>query len=266
MFDLYLFNTIINTIWYIFTILFVLYRFTSFFSYIYNFSRFCGKIFTGIKYVYNYINSKNIHNYHNIDIESQLRPKTTFQKFKEAVQQKWAKMFGKSSSNHNDVPKYETMYPLVETTAFHNSSTFQRNSSDLGATFREGNSSNYTSNYNLEQQLFDDKINELMNTQSNYYDVDLPGVVLTSTSNSKVTFKIPVEERIDLESIKEQMENDIEEMINDINILSSEDSSNTEVEKITKKIKLETDTPYRITKSYSDSDSESEPLFHKYME
>lgn len=49
--DLYLFNTIINTIWYLFTILFVLYRFTSFFSYIYNFSKFCYKLWNGIVYI-----------------------------------------------------------------------------------------------------------------------------------------------------------------------------------------------------------------------
>ena len=55
MIDLYLFNTIVNTIWYIFTILFVLYRFTSFFSYIYNFVRFCGKLFNGIYFVYDQI-------------------------------------------------------------------------------------------------------------------------------------------------------------------------------------------------------------------
>lgn len=48
--NLYLFNTIVNTIWYIFTVIFLLYKFTSFFSYIYNFLRFCGKLWTWIEW------------------------------------------------------------------------------------------------------------------------------------------------------------------------------------------------------------------------
>jgi len=56
MFDLYLFNTIINALWYLFTVLFVLYRYTKFFTYIYNFVRFCGKLVTGASYVYSFIN------------------------------------------------------------------------------------------------------------------------------------------------------------------------------------------------------------------
>jgi hypothetical protein len=56
MFDLYLFNTIINALWYLFTVLFVLYKYTKFFTYIYNFVRFCGKLVTGASYVYSFIN------------------------------------------------------------------------------------------------------------------------------------------------------------------------------------------------------------------
>uniref|UniRef100_A0A6C0H6F8 Uncharacterized protein n=1 Tax=viral metagenome TaxID=1070528 RepID=A0A6C0H6F8_9ZZZZ len=55
MIDLYLFNTVINMIWYIFTILFVLYRFTSFFSYIYNFLRFCANLWTWVTWGWNEI-------------------------------------------------------------------------------------------------------------------------------------------------------------------------------------------------------------------
>lgn len=61
--DLYLFNTVINTLWYLFTILFVLYKFTSFFSYVYNFVRFLGKLWSGINWCKNhmvtYINKKS---------------------------------------------------------------------------------------------------------------------------------------------------------------------------------------------------------------
>lgn len=55
MIDLYLFNTVMNTIWYVFTILFVLYRFTSFFSYIYNFLRFCANLWSWITWGWNEI-------------------------------------------------------------------------------------------------------------------------------------------------------------------------------------------------------------------
>jgi hypothetical protein len=89
MFNLYLFNTIINTIWYLFTILFVLYKFTSFFSYIYNFIKFCGKLFTWIKYLYDeiiiYLQKKRGYKYTLLnDLESQRtqQNKTYFQKIK----------------------------------------------------------------------------------------------------------------------------------------------------------------------------------------
>lgn len=61
--DLYLFNTIVNSVWYLFTILFVLYRFTSFFSYAYNFVLFCRDLYQytrqGFTYIYNYIRSQS---------------------------------------------------------------------------------------------------------------------------------------------------------------------------------------------------------------
>jgi len=44
MIDIYLIQTILNICWYIFSIIFVLYKFTSFFSYIFNFIKFLGKI------------------------------------------------------------------------------------------------------------------------------------------------------------------------------------------------------------------------------
>lgn len=51
MIDIYFVNSIINIIWYIFSILFVLYKFTSFFTYIYNFGKFLGKLTQNIFYV-----------------------------------------------------------------------------------------------------------------------------------------------------------------------------------------------------------------------
>lgn len=51
MIDIYFVNSVINIIWYIFSILFVLYKFTSFFSYIYNFGKFLGQLTQGVFYV-----------------------------------------------------------------------------------------------------------------------------------------------------------------------------------------------------------------------
>ena len=51
--NLYLINTILNTISTTFTLLFLLYRFTSLFSYIVGFVKFCGKLFNGIVYLKN---------------------------------------------------------------------------------------------------------------------------------------------------------------------------------------------------------------------
>jgi hypothetical protein len=51
MIDIYFIQSILNIIWYIFSILFVLYKFTSFFSYIWNFIKFLGKFTKGVVYV-----------------------------------------------------------------------------------------------------------------------------------------------------------------------------------------------------------------------
>lgn len=51
--DLFYFGAVFNLIWNIFTILFVLYRFTSFFTYMFGFIRFCGRIASNAKYFFN---------------------------------------------------------------------------------------------------------------------------------------------------------------------------------------------------------------------
>jgi len=53
--NLYFFNTILNIFSTSFTILFLLYRFTSLFTYIIGFLKFCGKLFKGILYIKNKI-------------------------------------------------------------------------------------------------------------------------------------------------------------------------------------------------------------------
>lgn len=60
--DIYLLSTITNIVWYIFTILFVLYRFTTFFSWIWNFLIFLGNLMSVFKWLGNKINY--IYNYY----------------------------------------------------------------------------------------------------------------------------------------------------------------------------------------------------------
>lgn len=140
MIDLYLFNTIINTIWYIFTILFVLYRFTSFFSYIYNFVRFCGKLFNGIYFVYDqiriYIRKRRGYVYlQSDDIEAQDRDillpdqnfkhKTLLQKCKDYFSKQYDyyyfKIFGKRRNNQTFRRDHINPIHLTETTFSSNS-------------------------------------------------------------------------------------------------------------------------------------------------
>jgi len=280
MFDLYLFNTIVNTVWYIFTILFVLYRFTSFFSYIYNFSRFCGKLFTGVHYIYT-LTTKNFYRYQNIDVESQIRPKSTFEKFKETCKKKWAQLFGKSSAT--SIPKYETVFPLVETTTLHNSSGYHPNSSGYhpNSSGYHPNSSGYhpnssrpsysfnnseqgikssiypPSNSILEKQLFDQKMDELMDDNSHYYD---PNYVSITSSDNKVKFSIPEYDEIPI-TVSDETPNTLQIIHEAMDELDKEAEETGSSEKVVKKIRFNTNS---IIKSYSDSDSESEPLFHKY--
>lgn len=49
--DFYFLTSLVNMLWQIFTILFVLYRFTSFFSMMYNFVLFLGKLLKGVYYI-----------------------------------------------------------------------------------------------------------------------------------------------------------------------------------------------------------------------
>ena len=125
MFDLYLFNTIINVLWYLFTVLFVLYRYTKFFSYIYNFVKFCGKLVTGASYVYSFINPVP-----QVDLEAQYlqenrnNRKTLYSKCKGYIVKNYnyyyRKIF-KTGNEYNECSELtanrnnQTVFPLVET-------------------------------------------------------------------------------------------------------------------------------------------------------
>lgn len=124
MFDLYLFNTIINVIWYIFTILFVLYKFTSFFTYIYGFVKFCTKtvgwITWGVDKVKLFIDQQTGYSNSDIDTDTdtdtdeepiQTKP-TIMQNLKKKARIVWYYAFGKpkKQNTYYDIPLYETQH------------------------------------------------------------------------------------------------------------------------------------------------------------
>jgi hypothetical protein len=201
MIDLYLFNTVINLIWYIFTIIFLLYRFTSFFNYIYNFIRFCSRLFGGINYIYTqikiYINKKRGYVEINNDIQSHQtqnnmsfttetqRPTT----IRENIIQYWNygynMLFGKSNNNNN---RTNNMIPLVETT-MSNFPITNHNSFEIDKKLFGGSKINRSTIQNnlLEQQklnekqFFENTLNDL-SKESKFF------MRTTETNNSEKKF------------------------------------------------------------------------------
>ena len=276
MFDLYLFNTIVNTVWYIFTILFVLYKFTSFFSYIYNFFRFCGKIFTGTRYIYNYFN-KNVYR----DIESQNTPKSAFQKFRETCNTKWNKFYFKifGKQQPNIIPKYENVFPLVETTTLQNSSAYSFNTNspsfnhNNSSSFNHNNSSSFNhtkSSFNpnsiLETELFNKKMDELMDDNSHYFDTNYSSFTKDNLHNSNALFESKfIKQNISTNSNYTDI--DINADVDDNLVSNSEIEKEPLLTKIVKKIRFDDSVSYSNLQTYSDSDSESETEYkHKILE
>ncbi len=74
--DIYFFSTIVNVIWYMFTILFLLYRFTTFFSWIWDFLKFLVNLMSCFKwlgnkisYIYNYYYNGYRHPFNEIEYD-----------------------------------------------------------------------------------------------------------------------------------------------------------------------------------------------------
>lgn len=116
--DFYFLTSFINMCWQIFTILFVLYRFTSFFSMMYNFMLFVGKLFKGGLYVkdqislyisrqrgYSYLSDDEIVN---LPSNQQRQQESFFQKMYNKVTN-W--IFGRQ--NRTYIPLYETRTSYV---------------------------------------------------------------------------------------------------------------------------------------------------------
>lgn len=108
--DFYFLTSLINMFWQIFTILFVLYRFTSFFSMMYNFILFLGKLLKGVYYVKDqvtrYISKKRGYSYLNEEeVNGLYRTNTSwYDKIKSWI-------FG--NPRRTNIPLYETRTSFV---------------------------------------------------------------------------------------------------------------------------------------------------------
>lgn len=175
--DFYFITSFINMVWQIFTILFVLYRFTSFFSMMYNFILFLGKLLKGVYYIKDqvtrYIAKKRGYSYLN---DEQIRGlnrnnETWFDKIKSWI-------FGKP--RRTNIPLYETrtsfVHNISESNDFHytspNSATSPRSSRpDLDFENTMMNSSQYESsdfyvNRNLRSSIYPPPPNNHRRSQS----------------------------------------------------------------------------------------------------
>jgi len=102
--DFYFIAVVINMFWQIFTVLFVLYRFTSFFSMMYNFMLFLGKLLKGVFYIKDKISSfiSRRRGYSHIeDEDDDISPRqfSLFSRFR--------------TKRHMNMPLYETRESLV---------------------------------------------------------------------------------------------------------------------------------------------------------
>jgi len=124
--DFILFNSIVSSVWYLFTILFVLYRFTSFFTYMYGFVRFCKKLWDGLGYCWTqgYIYMQKRKGYIPVDLEinqnllDETQPKSTiqyvkesfFNAYKKAYSFVWGKPYPADTLQSPTIPMYKTQH------------------------------------------------------------------------------------------------------------------------------------------------------------
>ena len=103
MIDISVISAVLNIIWYFFTMLFFLYKFTSFFSYILNFGRFCWKLLTSVRYISNFLIYRQ--NYTPIETEYEnayiSENPSYFSKFKNNIKKIYHKAYYKIFKKHH---------------------------------------------------------------------------------------------------------------------------------------------------------------------
>lgn len=100
MIDISVISAVLNIIWYFFTMLFFLYKFTSFFSYILNFGRFCWKLLTSVRYISNFLIYRQ--NYTPIEREIYISENPSyFSKIKNNIKKTYHKAYYKIFKKHH---------------------------------------------------------------------------------------------------------------------------------------------------------------------
>ena len=138
--DFYFVYSVIDLVWKICSILFVLYRFTSFFSMIYDFFKFSGRLLKGLIYVKDqiviYIRKRNNYGIEQYDLP--IRQDSFFTKL-------YNKLF-KKNENHTYLPLYETRTENANNNDYLESKTF---------------------NFKNRDSIQNDEFNKLLNSNSN---------------------------------------------------------------------------------------------------
>lgn len=107
--DLFYFGAVFNLVWNIFTILFVLYRFTSFFTYMFGFIRFCGRIASSSTYYFNRLLKRPGNGYIRLPDDHDYEEPLINNAFTDNPTSIWARM----KSGYDTVKNYFTSNPSV---------------------------------------------------------------------------------------------------------------------------------------------------------
>lgn len=160
--DLYLFNTIINVIWYLFTIVFILYRYTSLFSYAINFLRFCNNLWSWSTFIYKksvtYLYKRETHNNEGLCTENE-KTMTFYQKTKNYMHSLYGKMYTKVIGKPYPHSKPDVYIPLYQT----QHGSFFNNTNELRSSYKE---------FCKEKEIFDKHLDDLGNSESLYSTID----------------------------------------------------------------------------------------------
>lgn len=154
MVDISVVSAILNIIWYFFTMLFFLYKFTSFFSYILNFGRFCWKLLTSIRYISNFIVYRQNYTPIETDIYNSENENTNpsyFSRFKNNIKKMYHKVYYKIFKKYHPNSLHNNLFstPLQ---------TYETSDSSIYHT--------QDSQESLENKLFNQHIDNLNNSES----------------------------------------------------------------------------------------------------
>ena len=164
----YLFNVILNICSTIFTLLFLLYRFTSLFTYIYGFIRFCGKLIKSCFYVKNKIQSfRSGYIYTSLsqnDSQSNTFKNVAYKKIKSVYN-----YFFPKKKEYNILPIYQTRESFIESqNDYNNNNNNNNNYDDSNSNYDNLQDNHIHSNINIVQYNDTSLYNKVDNDTSLY--------------------------------------------------------------------------------------------------